>query len=118
MVAFLVSSIINAGINSSIGKRIEKKYQEDSFSNFALRSYISTFIAQFADNFIFATIVSKTFFGWTWQQIILCSVFGATCELICEICFSGIGFKILQTWEKENVGEAYIDFRKNKKENL
>ena len=118
MVAFLVSSIINAGINSSIGKRIEKKYQENSFSNFALRSYISTFIAQFSDNFIFATIVSRTFFGWTWQQIILCSVFGATCELLCEICFSGIGFKILQTWEKENVGEAYIDFRKNKKENL
>jgi uncharacterized PurR-regulated membrane protein YhhQ (DUF165 family) len=81
-----------------------------------LRSYISTFIAQFVDNFIFAVVISRTFFGWTWKQIIFCSILGATCELICEICFSGIGFKIVQNWEKENIGGEYIDYRKNYKE--
>ena len=114
--AFLSSSVVNAFFNFLIGKIIISKVKENSFSNFALRSYISTFIAQFVDNFIFAIVVSKTFFGWTWQQIILCSIIGATCELLCEVCFSGVGYKILQNWEKENVGKDYIAFRKKYKE--
>jgi len=114
--AFLISSIVNAFFNFIVGKKIKNHIKEDSFSHFALRSYISTFIAQFVDNFIFAVVISRTFFGWTWKQIIFCSIFGATCELICEICFSGIGFKILQNWDKENIGAEYIDYRKNYKE--
>lgn len=113
--AFLSSSVANAFFNFFVGKLIIKKLSENSFSNFALRSYISTFLAQFIDNLIFALIVSKTFFGWTWEQILFCSLLGATCELICEICFSGIGYKILQNWEKENVGNEYINFRKKYK---
>ena len=65
------------------------------------------------DNFIFALIVSKIFFGWTWTQIILCSCFGGFYELLCEIIFSRMGYKILTEWEKENIGKAYFDFRKN-----
>jgi uncharacterized PurR-regulated membrane protein YhhQ (DUF165 family) len=110
--AFLVSSIINALLNKTVGNIAEKKLQKDNFTTFALRSYISTFIAQFSDNMIFATVVSKVFFGWTWTQVLICSVFGATCELLCEVLFSGIGFKILQNWEKENVGNEYISYRK------
>ena len=116
--AFLSSSVANAFFNFFVGKLITKKLRENSFSNFALRSYISTFLAQFIDNFIFALIVSKTFFGWTWEQILFCSLLGATCELICEICFSGIGYKILQNWEKENVGNDYINFRKKYKNDI
>ncbi len=113
--AFLISSIINALLNKTVGKIAEEKLQKDNFTTFALRSYISTFVAQFADNMIFATIVSKVFFGWTWTQVLICSVFGATCELLCEVLFSGFGFKILQNWEKENIGTEYITFRKNSK---
>ncbi len=114
--AFLVSSIVNAFFNFLVGKKIKNHIKENTFFHFALRSYISTFIAQFVDNFIFAVVISRTFFGWTWKQIIFCSILGATCELICEICFSGIGFKIVQNWEKENIGGEYIDYRKNYKE--
>lgn len=115
-IAFLSSSIVNAFFNFFIGKKIKNTLKENTFKHFAVRSYISTFIAQFADNFIFAFIVSKTFFNWTWKQIIFCSILGASCELLCEIFFSGIGFKILKNWEKENVGSEYIKFRKQYKE--
>lgn len=110
--AFLISSIVNAVLNKTIGQIAEKKLKKDNFTTFALRSYISTFIAQFSDNMIFATIVSKIFFEWTWTQVLICSVFGAACELLCEVLFSGIGFKILQNWEKDNVGNEYISYRK------
>ena len=110
--AFLISSIINALLNKTIGRLSEEKLQKDNFTTFALRSYISTFVAQFADNFIFAFVVSKTFFGWTWNQILFCSVLGASCELLCEVLFSGLGFKILQKWEEENIGTEYISYRK------
>ena len=62
-VVFVIRRSLEDEFKEVIGKRIEKKYKKNSFSNFALRSYISTFIAQFSDNFIFATIVSKTFFA-------------------------------------------------------
>ena len=106
--AFFVSSIINGIINKSVGSFAENKLKKDNFFTFALRSYISTFIAQFVDNFIFATLVSKVFFGWTWTQILLCSVVAATFELLCEVLFSGLGYKIVCNWEKDNVGKEYL----------
>lgn len=105
--AFIVSSIINAVLNSAIGSKLKK----NGFLAFALRSYISTIIAQFADNLIFATVVSKLFFGWTWTQVLLCSLAGAVFELLCEVLFSGFGYKIVQRWEKENVGKEYLDYK-------
>ena len=59
-VAFVVSSIVNAILNHGIGKMIKKK----DFKEYAARSYISTMVAQFVDNLVFALIVSVTFFGW------------------------------------------------------
>lgn len=106
--AFLVSSVVNATINKTVGCWAEAKLKKSGFFTFAVRSYVSTFLAQFVDNFIFATMVSKVFFGWTWTQIILCSVVAATFELVCEVVFSGFGYKIICSWEKEKVGEAYF----------
>lgn len=106
--AFLVSSVVNALLNSAIGKR-EKK---DNFASFALRSYISTIVAQYVDNFIFATIVSKFFFGWTWTQVFICSGVGAVMELLAEVLFSGLGYKVVSRWEKENVGKEYFEWKK------
>lgn len=108
--AFFTSSIVNAVINHLIAKHLKT----DGFAAFALRSYISTLLAQFADNFIFATIVSKIFFGWTWTQVLICSVVAALFELLCEILFSGIGYKIVKNWETENVGSAYLEYKKSK----
>jgi uncharacterized PurR-regulated membrane protein YhhQ (DUF165 family) len=104
-VAFVVSSIVNAILNYGIGKMIKKK----DFKEFAARSYISTMVAQFVDNLVFALIVSVTFFGWNMVQVITCSLTGCLVELLCEVIFSPIGYKICKRWENENVGAAYIE---------
>lgn len=110
MIAFAVASIMNAVVNESIGKMTKK----NNFGSFALRSYVSTAIGQFVDNFVFATVVSKVFFGWTWQQVFFCSIAGAVAELVSEIIFSPVGFKVCRKWEKHNVGHEYLDYVNSK----
>lgn len=110
MIAFAVASIVNAVVNESIGKMTKK----NNFRSFALRSYVSTAIGQFVDNFVFATVVSKVFFGWTWQQVFFCSIAGAVAELISEVIFSPVGFKVCRKWEKHNVGHEYLDYVNSK----
>lgn len=110
--AFMTSSVVNALLNSAIGKSVKS----NGFAAFALRSYVSTIIAQLVDNFVFATVVSKIFFGWTWTQVCVCSAIGAVCELLCEILFSGIGYRVVKNWEDEKVGEAYFNYIKDKKQ--
>lgn len=110
MIAFAVASIVNAVVNEGIGKMTKK----NTFGSFALRSYVSTAIGQFVDNFVFATVVSKVFFGWTWQQVFFCSIAGAVAELISEIIFSPVGFKVCRKWEKHNVGHEYLDYVNSK----
>ncbi|MCQ2579908.1 MAG: VUT family protein [Treponemataceae bacterium] len=107
--AFIVSSIVNALLNAKIGRKLKS----DGFFAFAVRSYVSTIVAQFADNFIFATVVSKVFFGWSWTQVLVCSAVSAVFELLCEILFSGLGYRIVKKWEAENVGAEYLEFIKN-----
>lgn len=110
MIAFAVAAIVNAVVNESIGKMTKK----NNFRSFALRSYVSTAIGQFVDNFVFATVVSKVFFGWTWQQVFFCSIAGAVAELVSEIIFSPVGFKVCRRWEKHNVGHEYLDYVNSK----
>lgn len=102
--AMLVSAICNSIINTFIGKRLKK----DNFVSFAIRSYISTGIAQFLDNLVFAVMVSYVFFGWTPLQVITCSLTGALAELLFEIVLSPVGYKVTKGWKAEKVGEEYI----------
>ncbi len=105
--ASITSSVVNSVLNGAIG-RIQKG---NGFLAFAARSYISTAVGQFVDNFIFATVVSKIFFGWSWTQVVICSAVGAFFELLCEVIFSGLGYKIVRQWEKENVGKDYFEYK-------
>ena len=79
-------------------------------------SYTSTFIGQFLDNLIFSIIVFMIFapiywngFNWTLIQCLMCALTGAVLELIMEIIFSPIGYKILKKWNKENIGKDYLN---------
>lgn len=103
--AFGASAILNAVLNASLGRMMKK----DNFAAYAIRSYISTFIGQFADNFIFALMVSHVFFGWSMTQVITCSITGCLIELVCEIIFSPIGYRVCKKWDAQNVGSAYLD---------
>jgi uncharacterized PurR-regulated membrane protein YhhQ (DUF165 family) len=106
-VAMVCAAITNSGLNMSIARRLKTR----GYKAFAARSFISTGIAQFVDNFVFATIVSVHFFGWTWTQVIFCSLTGAVMELLCEVIFSPVGYKVTKIWEHEKVGEQYLRYR-------
>ena len=84
---------------------------------FATRTYVSTFIGQFLDNLIFSIIVFVGFapifwdgFHWTVLQCVMCALTGAVAELIMEILFSPIGYRVLKKWKKHNVGQEYLEF--------
>ena len=89
-IAFISSALINNFLNYGLGKLVGSR----GFGAFALRSYVSTFIGQFADNLIFALIVSKLFFGWTLLQCFTCALTGAAAELLFEVVFSPLGYRI------------------------
>ncbi len=114
-IAFLFSAVINNFLNWIIGKAFYKN--PDGKTAFAARTYISTFIGQFADNLIFSVIVFMGFapvfwdgFHWTLLQCTVCALTGATAELIMEIVFSPIGYMVVKKWEKHNIGQEYLNY--------
>ena len=90
-IAFVVSALVNNFLNYGIGQALKKN---SGFKVFALRAYVSTFIGQFTDNLVFAFLVSRIFFGWTTVQCITCALTGAVMELLFEIFFSPMGYRI------------------------
>ncbi len=116
-VAFLASAIINNLLNWTIG-RLFMRNPDGKFA-FMTRSYVSTFTAQFFDNFIFSVIVFYFFapifwngFSWSILQCATCALTGAVAELIMEVVFSPIGYRITKKWKKDNIGKEYFDLTK------
>jgi len=114
-VAFLASAVINNMLNRMVGDLFRKS--PDGRLAYAARTYVSTFIGQFFDNFIFSVIVFVFFapifwdgFRWTVLQCAMCALTGAVAELIMEIVFSPIGYRITKKWQAESVGRAYMDY--------
>ncbi len=105
--AFIVSAVINNFVNFGIGKALKK----DGAAAYFLRTYVSTAIAQFADNMIFALVVSHNFFGWSLVQCVTCAATGMVVELLAEAVFSFFGYKICGKWKRDNVGKEYFEFR-------
>lgn len=116
-IAFLASAAINNILNFAIGSAFKKN--PDGKLAYAMRAYISTFIGQFLDNFMFSVIVFVFFapifwdgFSWTVLQCAMCALTGAVAELIMEIIFSPMGFRITNNWKKHNVGKEYLEYIK------
>lgn len=114
-IAFLSSACINNGLNWWIGSTFKKN--PDGKLAYAMQTYISTFIGQFCDNFIFSVIVFAVFapifwngFHWTVLQCAMCALTGALAELIMEIAFSPIGYRIVTKWKENAVGKEYLDY--------
>lgn len=119
-VAFLSSAVINNILNHTIGKCFRNN--PDGKLAYAMRTYISTFIGQFLDNFIFSVIVFVCFapifwdgFCWTVLQCATCALTGAMAELLMEIIFSPFGYRITRKWKAENIGKDYFEFVERKK---
>ncbi len=114
-VAFLSSAVLNNMLNWMIGKVLSQNLNERVV--YSLQTYISTFIGQFWDNFIFSVIVFVFFapifwngFHWSVLQCTTCALTGAVAELIMEIIFSPIGYRIVTKWEANSVGKEYLDY--------
>ena len=117
-VAFLASALLNNTLNWLIGKSFQKN--PDGKLAYAMRAYVSTFIGQFFDNFLFSIIVFTVFapifwdgFFWTPLQCAMCALTGAVAELIMEIIFSPVGYRMVRKWKEQNVGLAYLEHKEN-----
>lgn len=108
--AMLVSSIVNSILNVFIGKAT---HDNNTFGKFAVRSFISTGVAQWVDNMVFAFLLFKILYpDWTPLSLVINASIGAFFELLCEVVLSPIGYKMSLDWAKENVGKEYLDRQK------
>ena len=112
--AFLASAVLNNTLNWMIGKSFRRN--PDGKLAYAMRTYVSTFIGQFFDNFLFSLIVFTVFapifwdgFCWTPLQCAMCALTGAVAEVLMEIIFSPICYRITRKWKADRVGRAYLE---------
>lgn len=113
-IAFLSSAVLNNRLNYLIGSLFKKN--PDGRLAFITRTYVSTFIGQFFDNFIFSVIVFAFFapifwdgFHWSILQCFTCALTGAAAELLMEVVFSPIGYRIVNKWKKQSIGKEYLE---------
>lgn len=114
-IAFIASAFINNFLNWGIGTAFKKN--PDGKLAYVTRTYISTAAGQFFDNLIFSVIVFMFFapiywdgFCWTFIQCFMCSLTGAIIELIFEVLFSPVGYRLTQRWKNQGIGKEYIEF--------
>lgn len=105
-VALFLGGLVNSALNHLIGKSVDT---HNTYGGFAIRSFISTAAGQFVDNLVFALFVSYIFFGWTIVQVLVCSFMMMLLELVFEIVFSPIGYKLSLNWGRDNVGQEYLE---------
>lgn len=112
-VAFVVSGVINSLLNSAVGKLFVKN--PDGPGAFFCRSYISTFVGQAIDNFLFLWIVYGIFAPIYWgtslpvSTCIVTGIIGGLFELLVEAVFSPWGYRTAKRWKEEKVGQEYVD---------
>lgn len=114
-IAFIVSGITNNVSNVAIGRLF--KNNPDGKIAYMTRTYVSTALGQFIDNFLFiglGLIVFPAFMGMTpintWLQALGAGFFGAMLELVMEVIFSPLGYKICKKWRHEQVGKDYLAY--------
>lgn len=112
-VAFTVSAVVNNTLNYCVGRAFRKR--PDSIGAYILRTYVSTAVGQFVDNFVFACLVSRIFFGWSWTACVTCAVTGMLVELICEAAFSPLGYIVCKKWKERGVGAQYFEYVESRK---
>lgn len=87
--------------------KIQKKHG-DTYPGYLVAAGASTVIGQILDNMVFAALISTQFFGWTWVSVISCSVLGALVELIVEMVFTPLTYRISKNWDKNHIGVKWM----------
>lgn len=113
-IAYVISALTNNYTNIFIGRRFTAN--PDGRLAFAVRSFVSTFLSQILDNFLFvflAFVVLCRIPGafpvqWTVPQCVGASVLCALFELLTEMVFAPLGYHISRRWKQQGVGEEYL----------
>ena len=113
-IAYVISALTNNYTNIFIGRRFTAN--PDGRLAFAVRSFVSTFLSQILDNFLFvflAFVVLCRIPGafpvqWTVPQCVGASVLCAVFELLTEAVFAPLGYHISRRWKQQGVGEEYL----------
>ena len=114
-IAFIVSAVLNNLLNKLI--RTSFKNNPDGKVAYVVSSYVSTLVGQFVDNMLFVVLAFMVFcyipgatpVFYTFEQCLGASLLCAVFELLFEVVFSPIGYKLIQHWRKNGVGEQYIE---------
>lgn len=114
--AFLVAALVNNYLNVFIGKTLFRGKDQLSVGAFVTRSYVSTSLSQFVDNFLFVWLAFVVFphipgalqVQWTVAQCVGSAVLTMLFELVSEVVFSPIGYRVAKKWKEKNVGEQYL----------
>lgn len=93
-IAFITSAVVHGVTSFTISKLFKDK---ESLKTYAVCSSVATSLGQFVDNFLFAFIVSRVFFGWNILQCIMCSVSGMVVEFLLSFVFVPLGHKIYKS---------------------
>lgn len=88
--AFFISISFDSVLNYSLFK----KFKQNKAKGYILSNYISTGLSQFLDNLIFSELVSVGLFGWSQLQCVVSSLTTMIVELMFEIIFSAVSYKI------------------------
>lgn len=105
--ASTVGLISNNLIQGTMLKSLIKKHG-DHYIGYLFASAMSTIVGQFLDNLVFASVISLHFFGWTVTQVFMCSIFGALLELVVEMVFTPLTYRISLNWQKNGIGTEWI----------
>lgn len=105
-VAFAISAATNNFLNYFVGRGFKKN--PNGIVAYMCRSLVSTAFSQFVDNFVFAFLVSRVFFGWSLVQCLTCAFLGMLVELLCQVLFSLLGYRISEQWRKKKIGQEYL----------
>ncbi len=113
--ASAVGLIVNNITQDLILKKIEAK-KGNHYWVYLIAAALSTVFGQILDNFVFASVVSVRFFNWTWLTAFMCSLDGAIFELIIEMAFTPLTYRISKNWDKNHIGVKWMD--ENKEESI
>lgn len=107
-VAFITSAVVNNSVNAAVGRLFRKN--PNGKLAYVVRSYVSTLVGQFWDNFVFAFLTFMVFapvfwdgYSWTILQCLTCACIGAVLELVMEVLFSPIGYMVVRRWNEEGI---------------
>lgn len=114
-IAYILSALTNNYTNVAIGGRFRKN--PDGAAAYAARSFISTFLSQIVDNFLFVFLAFVLFpylpgalqVRWSIPQCVGASVLCAVFELLTEVLFAPIGYRIVKSWKARDVGRDYLE---------